>query len=315
VQVATAWTQVCVLDSLGEVKCYGQPYCAAPPSKGPYVDISTEFDHTCALKANGDVDCWYNLRQSDGGLGGDLLPYAEEYSLEDRDTRSIGELVNIDVGEDYHVPDGAPPMLCGMDAEGLVECSTQVDSYEMQRMPFGDEPVTSLSAGSTRAGAIRRDGEGAIQHYCVDMREGSPDGGGRQCEEVGAELLPEYADAVELTAENNFCVRYEDGQVECMFMGFMPGRYLTFQAAAGDVICGLVEGGEISCTGPVGAQVNESSIPSSWYPPSGSFVAFSATTFSAACAVTEDFELSCWGRGTDSLGPMQLCEYIPEPEP
>jgi hypothetical protein len=132
---------------------------------------------------------------------------------------------------------------------------------------------------------------------------------------VGAELLPEYADAVELTAENNFCVRYEDGQVECMFMGFMPGRYLTFQAAAGDVICGLVEGGEISCTGPVGAQVNESSIPSSWYPPSGSFVAFSATTFSAACAVTEDFELSCWGRGTDSLGPMQLCEYIPEPEP
>jgi hypothetical protein len=35
VQVATAWTQVCVLDSLGEVKCYGQAYCAAPPRKDP----------------------------------------------------------------------------------------------------------------------------------------------------------------------------------------------------------------------------------------------------------------------------------------
>jgi hypothetical protein len=239
------------------------------------------------------------------------------YLLEDRETRQIGELVDIDIGWTRVGNGSYSPQLCGIDATGQAECSVEekLDSVpDAQFKPFGDTPVWGLSTSGGAVAAIREDGEGIVRSRCEWSTRTKGSGG--DCVDHYLDDVPFYEDVEELTLHDTFCVRNSQNLVKCESSSTTFGPFLEFETGPSPmstglelVVCGFVEEGQLSCSGPLTYPGRETSSP--LYPPDGDYVAFDMEGF-GACAVTADFELQCWGLGFDSLGELLPCEYVPE---
>jgi hypothetical protein len=59
VQVSAGRAHTCAVKANGDIDCWGfNGQGRAADQTGPYVQVSAGRAHTCAVKANGDVDCW-----------------------------------------------------------------------------------------------------------------------------------------------------------------------------------------------------------------------------------------------------------------
>lgn len=124
VDFATARESACGIDTDGHLTCWGTnhrgrlgrgyetnnflPFAPAPTlSELTYTQVASTYEHTCALTAGGNIDCWglgtYG-RLGDGELGftADPVPMIADRNF-----------VNVELGN-YHA--------CGLQADGVVAC-------------------------------------------------------------------------------------------------------------------------------------------------------------------------------------------------
>src|SRR5580765_5197171 len=94
-RVSAGGAHTCAVKANGDVDCWGlNDDGQAADQTGPYVQVSAGFLHTCAVKANGDVDCW-----GDNGFG--------------QATDQTGPYVQVSAGGSH---------TCAVKANGDVDC-------------------------------------------------------------------------------------------------------------------------------------------------------------------------------------------------
>ena len=233
---------------------------AIGPARAGYVAISAGYDHTCAIRASGEIECWgRNVWQTNTPEG--------SYTA-----------VSMGVGHS-----------CAIRRTGEIECwgwnETQVLNRETGESEFRysgqatppDGSYTAVSAGYNHTCAIRESGAIECWGWNGDGQTNAPEG---SFSAVSA-------------GRSHTCAIRASGEIECWGWngdGQTNAPEGSFTAVSADELraCAIRESGTIKCWG--WNKYGESDAPA----PEGSYSAVS-TGYVHTCAIRRTGEIECWG--------------------
>ena len=243
---ASLWGS-CALRNDGSVRCWGtNSYGALQERPGPYVALSSRYQHVCGLSPEGAIDCWGSNSHFQA-------------------TDQPPTYVDVAAGNVH---------TCGLRADGTVECWGDND-YGQSEWQAG--PYTQISAGAYHTCGLRANGDAdcwgndvagqggvytgpftSVQagrnHACALRADRTLQcwGGGEYGEnEVPAGDTP--YEAISVGSEHN-CALATDGTADCWGRNdygqgeSRPGPFVSV-SAGGYHSCGLLETGAVECWG------------------------------------------------------------------
>ena len=294
----------CSLDLEGRISCLGPEGCNRPPSRAGYRTMSMSRSEPCALRSDGEVDCWDGLSEP-----GDRPSHGGTSVLEPthNDLRQV-----IDLRVTPLLPGSA---LCLLDNRGLVQCSDGTMAPPIS--PFGDHTIRGIYYASQNLLGITEEGE-FLSYVCSPSS--GPDGEYVECFEP--ELFSngiaseEWLKVLEMDNGSSFGLLYPDGGVS-----YSPPRderidlddryaQASLHRIPGDwysSFCGVTLDGSLKCESEADEPFAEDILPL----PEGEFVQL-GTDYGLACALTPELEMVCWGDILEEI-PIERCtgEYVP----
>ncbi len=273
-RAASAWTSVsvggwhtCALRANGDAECWGNNGNGqSDPPAGPFAAISAGYGHTCALLANGAATCWGN------GIEGAR-----------RAAPSALSFASISAGGNH---------ACGLLESGAAACWG--DNGDGQ----SDPPAGSFASISAGGG-----------HTCALRENGAAECWGNNG--FGQASPPAGPFAAISAGEWHTCALRENGVAECWGNdGFgqadpPAGSFAAIDAGSSHT-CALRYGGAAACWGN-----NDFGRAD---PPAGSFAAIDAGS-SHTCALRDDGGAECWGDNGEGQSTPPAGSIEAEPTP
>jgi hypothetical protein len=294
----------CSLDLEGRISCMGPEGCNRPPSRAGYRTMSLSDSTGCALRSDGEVDCWDGLSEPDD------RPSHGGTSVLESSHNDLHKVIDLRVTP--LLPGNA---LCLLDNRGLVQCSD--GTMVPPTSPFGDRTIRGIYYSSQNLLGITEEGE-FLRYEC------SPSSGseGETVECFEPELVSngsaseEWLKILEADGGTSFGLLYPDGGVS-----YSPpsDERLDFEERYVQVtlhhppqdrygsFCGVTLDGALSCESKSDEPFAEDIQPL----PEGEFVQL-GTAYGVACALTPELEMVCWGDLLEEI-PIGPCtgEYSP----
>lgn len=327
----------CGLKENGDAVCWEVPCCGMQQSvvttnyPGPFIDLDTEEEQLCVVRANGTIGCTggfagatptATFMEFDAGWGRDcgILPdrSAACYS-------PAGLLISSLTLPAPMADVAAGDMICGLTADGsaisvnaerraeIVAAPSGTYTHIASGYPFNPD-VTYQGCCAVRVdGALvcwDSDGEGAApsgtftrvslsaKNGCAVRTDGSVHCWGEN--RLGQSSPPSGSFRDVSTGPNHACAIRTDGTLACWGRNdngeaTPPSGTFTRVSAAGGHTCALATDGQVRCFGSNNAgQINA---------PAGRFSRVTAgDTYS--CALAEDQTLTCWGDRGQGYSPL-----------
>ena len=252
-----------------------------PPATG-YIAVSAGYEHTCAIRTGGEIECWGSNDGWDGYVGQSDPP--------------PGTFTAVSAGN-LHT--------CGLRTNGAIECWGDVAAIE-DNPPTGS--YTAISAGWRNICGLRENGEidcttddaPAGRFSAVSTGgTGSGNPGWHTCAIRASDSVIECWGNNEVF-QNTAIYEEEDGTLtgegEWVYTGQAtpPEGSYTAVSAGGWYTCAIRESGEIACWGSNQFGYTDA--------PEGSFIAVSAG-IGHNCAIRENGEIACWGENPYPFRP------------
>lgn len=309
---------VCALQRNGDAACRGDYRVVDVPPKasGPFLALSAGTDHTCGIRTNGRIVCWGiasaisqppptgahvalsagNAENCAIAANGALRCWGSAGAVS-ANAPTLGEFVAVSISSTRG---------CAIRADGSLQCWQAPGYVSLGATPVGR--FVSIGMGASHACALRSDGKAVCwgsnalgqmdapadanfvalstgqQHACGIRDDGSLACWGRN--EFG-ESQPPVGTFVEVTAGDTFtCARVEDGDVTCWgnTHAVPGGAYSRTMVMGPDQVCRFKSQDNVECFGEASAIL----------PPVRQYRAL-AFGKQAACGVTIDGRLDCWG--------------------
>ena len=236
----------CALKANGAVDCWGWDGDGqATDQPGPYVAISAGFSNTCGLTPQGAVDCW-------------------------------GSTVALDQPGPYVAVSAGYLHVCALKPDGAADCWGNGDYGQAADQPG---PFVSLSAGAYHSCGVKADGTVACWGAGTSNSGVFPEYG--QSQAPAGRYLSVSAGAY------HTCALRADGAVDCWGLDSegqaenQPGPFLSLSAGV-FTTCGLKVDGNVVCWGQGAADH------------AGPYVSVS-TGFVHGCGAKADGGVDCWG--------------------
>lgn len=301
----------------GETTTSRDPSQASTANAGgslPFVQVSASTGSTCAVRANGSIECWGMECEPDECVEDECEPAkcwgmpCDEFTVcwgrtcdGKAGCRTFGGSGELPPYEFYGPPRGAFEQVyvgglrskCGIRTGGTVEC-WGADDLRFPRWPpdlrFLDIPRNDAEFVNPACGILR---DGTL--WCQGSSPPPPANGHRYTKITGGLV--------------HQCALRDDGVVQCWgcggsILGEFPtrcdvpsGRFV--QIDAGDYhTCGVRDDGTVACwdTGTTRGDCILSNECGQALPPEGRFREVSAGD-STTCGVRDDSTLTCWGSG------------------
>lgn len=309
---------VCALQRNGEALCRGDYRVVDIPPKapGPFLALSAGADHTCGIRANGRLACW--------GIASAISqppPSGTYVAISAGNSENCAIAANGALrcwGSAGAVSANAPTSGvftavsisstrgCAIRGDGSLQCWQAPGYASLGAVPPGR--FVSIGMGTSHACALRSDGKAICwgsnaqgqldapgdanfvalsagqQHACGIRDDGRLACWGRN---ASGESQPPTGIFVEVSAGDTFtCARVEDGDVTCWgnVHAVPGGRYSRTMAMGPDQVCRFKNEDNIECFGEASAI----------FPPARQYRTLSFGR-QAACGVTIDGRLDCWG--------------------
>jgi hypothetical protein len=269
--VSSGDAHTCALKADGTIQCWGSNVdnqVSGTPTSSDFVAVSAGNFHTCALKADGTIQCW-----------------GFDHSGQVSGTPTIKGFTAVSAGS-FHT--------CGLKADGSIQCWGLDDHNQVSGTPTSSDFV-AVSAGNRLTCGLRA--AGTIVCW------GSDFGG-------GVSGTPASSDFTAVSAsDGHACGLKADGTIQCW--GNISGTptssdFTAVSATFGDHACGLKADGIIQCWG----LDNFNQV--SGTPTSSDFAAVSAGGLHT-CGLKADSTIQCWGSNQD--GQLGAAPAAPSPAP
>ncbi|MCC7541014.1 MAG: hypothetical protein IT379_32645, partial [Deltaproteobacteria bacterium] len=304
--IAVDERDTCVLDTMGDVRCWGgvgergsAPVLppARVPLEEPAVQVSSRGGHSCAIGTSGGVWCWgYSLAAED--------PIDARFDREPSRVADLDDAVTVSVGYTH---------ACAATAAGTVRCWGLSNGANLGVERFG------IQAGAREVSGLTEVLDVAVSAgtSCALLASGAVSCWGRTYSgELGDETtvarhtpaeVPGVAGGVAIAAGySHFCVLLASGRVTC-WGGWYEGRLTEIEGLADAIeisagsghTCALRSSGAIACWGERTGQRLGDGIPDAREGPVTALGIADAVQVTAGdhytCALHESGRASCWG--------------------
>lgn len=286
--VSTSLHGACALRTDGQVDCWGNVWS----QPGTFTALSAGREHVCGIRPDGTVACW-GQNEFGQATPPKALTLPPSIAAGGRHTCMVLPDGQADCWGDNGIGQASPPAdpFVSVGSGDEYSCGLREDGSVAC---WGDnshgqhtvplEPLSQLSVGRMHACGVTEDGRAKCWGWNSNGQADAPAGYYDTFENVSAGFV--HSCGVLRDYGNGMCWGYNgDGQT---FVPSLPWgqRWLTIQA--GDRhSCGLASDGTIQCWGSdTDGQI--------WSTPTGYFRALAAGAFHS-CAIRTDGRLACWG--------------------
>ena len=292
-----------------------QPAGLYVPSPGIFAQVSVGHVQTCALRADGVMQCWgkpgegaapslqfagigYYTAIGTGGahtcavrIDGAFECFGDDNVFHYANALYVPQSGNfVDVG-------GGSASTCGLRDDGVIECFGESTASPLAEVIADVGYFTQLAVGVQHGCALRNDG--VVQ--CWGGNPPSPEAPHIRTASTG--YFTQVSSGSEFT-----CALRNDGVVECWGNGFEDGRdvalkqaatgHFTFINAGARHMCGIRNDGKIECWGDnLRLQAPALKVASN----GGSFITVEGGLWHT-CGLRDDHTIQCWGQ-TDEVTP------------
>ena len=240
------------------------------PPRNPFTAVSAGYEHTCAIRESGAIECWG--RNETSQWNEETGRYVEVYG--GQTDVPTGSFSAVSAGNEH---------TCAIRESGAIECWGS-NEYGQTDPPAGS--FTAVSAGAAHTCAIR-------------------DGGEIECwgwNRYGQAAAPTGSFTAVSAGDSHTCAIRDTGAIECwganhplanIDYGQTDAPAGRFSAVAAGYVytCGLRESGAIECWGNNEWRQADA--------PAGSFTAISAYARHTCAIRAGSGSIWCWGRGRE----------------